>query len=127
MSSSALTCCFVETRYSRSTDLQFAMFLEGREDPRMVALPFGEGSLLDAMDRVDQLDNMFMNETHRIRYVGSRDEYRATFTAMLQLLLYLCSEEPDMPAIQHPSTRRTLDSIVVDLFLTATGWSSAAG
>ena len=98
--------------YSRSTDLQFAMFLEGREDPRMVALPFGDGSLLDAMDRVDQLDNMFTNDIHRIRYVGSRDEYRATFTAMLQLLLYLCSEEPDMPTIQHPSARRTLSGSV---------------
>ena len=26
---------------------------------------------------------------------------------MLQLLLYLCSEEPDMPQIEHPQKRRT--------------------
>ena len=69
--------------FSRSTDLQFAMFLKGREEPRMVALPFGDGSLLDAMERVDQLDNMFTDDIHRVRYVGTRDEYKATFTAML--------------------------------------------
>ena len=40
------------------------------------------------------------------RYVGSRDEYRQTFSSMLQLLLYLCSEEPDMPEIEHPREKR---------------------
>ena len=94
--------------FSRSTDLQFAMFLKGREEPRMVALPFGDGSLLDAMERVDQLDNMFTDDIHRVRYVGTRDEYKATFTSMLQLLFYLCSDEPDMPEIEHPQKRRTL-------------------
>ena len=39
-------------------------------------------------------------------YIGSRDEYKATFTSMLQLLLYLCSDEPDMPEIERP--RRTV-------------------
>ena len=57
--------------FSRSTDLQFAMFLKGREEPRMVALPFGDGSLLDAMERVDQLDNMFTDDIHRVRYTCS--------------------------------------------------------
>ena len=41
-------------------------------------------------------------------YVGSRDEYKSTFTSMLQLLFYLCSDEPDMPEIEHPQKRRTL-------------------
>ena len=41
------------------------------------------------------------------RYIGSREEYRKTFSSMLQLLLYLCSEEPDMPQIEHPQKRRT--------------------
>ena len=41
--------------FSRNVDLQFAMFLEGCDQPKMVALPFGEGSLLDAMNRVDHV------------------------------------------------------------------------
>ncbi len=80
--------------FSKGVDLQFAMFLEGREMPKTVALPFGEGGLSEAMDRVDQLDSLFGNPNVKVRYVGSRDEYKATFTAMLQLLLYLCSDEP---------------------------------
>ena len=94
--------------FSRSVDLQFAMFLQGREMPKMVALPLGSGSLADAMDRVDQTDDMFMGHTEQRRYVGSRDEYRRTFSAMLQLMLYLCSEEPDLPEIEHPQKRQTL-------------------
>ncbi len=94
--------------FSRSVDLQFAMFLQGREMPKMVALPLGSGSLADAMDRVDQTDDMFMGHTEQRRYVGSRDEYRRTFSAMLQLMLYLCSEEPDLPEIEHPQKWQTL-------------------
>ena len=92
--------------FSRNVDLQFAMFLEGCDQPKMVALPFGEGSLLDAMNRVDQVDDLFMGKRDN-RYIGSREEYRKTFSSMLQLLLYLCSEEPDMPQIEHPQKRRT--------------------
>ena len=93
--------------FSRNVDLQFAMFLEGCDQPKMVALPFGEGSLLDAMNRVDQVDDLFMGKRDN-RYIGSRDEYRQTFSSMLQLLLYLCSDEPDMPEIEHPQKRRRL-------------------
>ena len=46
--------------FSRNVDLQFAMFLDGCDQPKMVALPFGEGTLLDAMNRVDQVDDLFM-------------------------------------------------------------------
>ena len=34
--------------------------------------------------------------------------YRQTFSSMLQLLLYLCSEKPDMPKIEHPQHCRRL-------------------
>ena len=98
--------------FSFDTDLQFAMFLEGREMPKTVALPFGDGSINDAMNRVDQVDSFFGNPNVNVRYVGTRDEYRRTFSAMLQLLLYLCSEEPDIPTIQHPSARRTFSGAV---------------
>ncbi len=93
--------------FSCGIDLQFAMFLHGNERPRMIALPLGEATLIDAMDRVDEVDNIFMHDNHRIRYIGTREEYRKTFSAMLQLVLYLCSEEPDMPEIEHPQKRRT--------------------
>ena len=66
--------------FSRNVDLQFAMFLEGCDQPKMVALPFGEGSLLDAMNRVDQVDDLFMGKRDN-RYIGSREEYRKTFSS----------------------------------------------
>lgn len=98
--------------FSRSVDLQFAIFREGIDMPKMIALPLGEGTLLDAMDRVDQVDMMFAGHQSNIRYIGSRDEYRQTFSSMLQLLLYLCSDEPDMPEIEHPQKRRQLSGSV---------------
>ena len=98
--------------YSRNTDLQFALFLEGKSEPKMLAIPFGDGTVLDAMARVDQVDDMFLNPNHPNRYIGGRDEYKVTLTAMLQLLLYLCSDEPDMPEIEHPVKRKTLSGRV---------------
>ena len=98
--------------YSRGVDLQFAIFRKGIDQPRMIALPLGEGTLLDAMDRVDQVDEMFAGSLSNVRYVGSRDEYRQTFSAMIQLLLYICSDEPDMPEIEHPQSRRRLSGSV---------------
>lgn len=98
--------------FSHNVDLQFAMFLEGRDMPKTVALPFGNGTVLDAMARVDEVDSLYGSPNVEVRYVGTRDEYKATFTAMLQLLLYLCSDEPDMPEIEHPSKRKTLSGRV---------------
>ena len=88
-------------------DLQFAIFRRGIDQPKMIALPLGEGTLLDAMNRVDQIDEIFAGTKSNIRYVGKREEYQQTFSSMLQLLLYLCSDEPDMPEIEHPQKRRT--------------------
>ena len=42
------------------------------------------------------------------RYGRLKGWYRQTSSSMLQLLLYLCSEEPDMPEIEHPQQRRRL-------------------
>jgi hypothetical protein len=94
--------------YSRGVDLQFAIFRKGIDQPKMIALPLGEGTLLDAMNRVEQVDNMFMPHRADTRYVGGKDEYRRTFSAMIQLLLYICSDEPDMPEIEHPQKRKRL-------------------
>ena len=98
--------------YSRNVDLQFAIFRRGIDQPKMIALPFGEGTLLDAMNRVDQIDEIFVGTRSNLRYVGCREEYRQTFSSMLQLLLYLCSDEPDMPEIEHPQKRRTFSGSV---------------
>ena len=94
--------------FSKGIDLQFAIFSDEIHIPKMIALPLGEGTISDAMDRVDATDNLFMPPNDSSRYVGSRDEYKKTFSSMLQLLLYLCSEEPDMPQIEHPQKRRTI-------------------
>ncbi|MBR3017641.1 MAG: hypothetical protein IKH57_11310 [Clostridia bacterium] len=94
--------------FSDGVDLQFAIFLKGRDQPTMVAFPLGKGGLAEAMDRVDEVDNLFAGHTEKTRYIGSREEYRRTFSAMMQLLLYLCSDEPDLPEIEHPRKRITL-------------------
>ena len=90
--------------FSQSVDLQFALFAKGFDQPRMVAVPLKSGSLEEAMDRIDEIDKAFIPGSGP-RYVGTREEYKHTLTAMMQLLLYLCSEEPDMPAIEHPRKR----------------------
>ncbi len=68
--------------FSQAVDLQFAMFLKGREEPRLVAFPLGKGGLAEAMDRVDEVDSFFAGSTDNVRYVGSREEYRRTFSAI---------------------------------------------
>ena len=39
---------------------------------------------------------------------GSQTRSAVAALRILQLLLYLCSEEPDMPQIEHPQKRRTI-------------------
>ena len=92
--------------YSRETDLQFAIFRHGVAQPKMLALPLGEGGLIEALKRVEAIDSMFDLPTNG--QSGIREEYRTAVSSMLQLLLYLCSEEPDMPVVEHPSRRQTL-------------------
>ena len=46
------------------------------------------------------------------RYGRLKGWYRQTSSSMLQLLLYLCSEKPDMPEIEHPQHRRRLSGSV---------------
>ena len=65
--------------YSQAVDLQFAMFLQGRDEPKLVAFPLGKGGLAEAMSRVDEVDNLFAGGAENVRYVGNREEYRRTF------------------------------------------------
>ena len=96
---------------SGGVDLQFAIFGKGYDQPRMIALPLGSGSLVDAMDRTDEVDRSMIPGAHP-HYVGSKDEYKKTFSAMVQLVLYLCSDEPDLPQIEHPQHRRGISGTV---------------
>lgn len=90
--------------FSLDIDLQFALFAKGINQPRMIALPLKSGTLDEAMERVTEIDNAFIPGSGP-KYVGTKEEYRHTFSVMLQLLLYLCSEEPDIPFIEHPKAR----------------------
>lgn len=89
--------------YSKDVDLQFAIFLHGYNQPRMIALPLAAGSLLDAMNRTEEVDSQFLDP--EVRAHDKYPDYKPAFSSMLQLLLYLCSDEPDMPEIEHPKQR----------------------
>lgn len=89
--------------YSKDVDLQFAIFLHGFDQPRMIALPLASGSLLDAMNRTEEVDSQFLDPA--IRAHDKYLDYKPAFSSMIQLLLYLCSDEPDMPEIEHPKKR----------------------
>ena len=91
--------------HTKIVDLQFLIFWHGVIQPKPVALPLGAGGLSEALARLDAIDSLFAIP-HNLM-LGVQDEYRRAFSAMLQLLLYLCSEEPDMPEIEHPQRRRT--------------------
>lgn len=90
--------------FPKSFDLQFALFLTGKQYPRTVAVPLGEGTLVDALNRLDKQD------AESLATVGKRPDRKATtmiedFAPLFQLLIYLCSTEADMPPIQHPRER----------------------
>lgn len=98
---------------TKEKELQLALFGKEYVQPRMIALPLGGKTLADAMDRIDATDkvfNPFIKD--KPRYVGSREEYYHSFSCILQLLLYLCSNEPDMPEIEHPSKRRCISGSI---------------
>lgn len=52
--------------YSRGMDLQFAIFRKGIDQPKMIALPLGEGTLLDAMNRVEQVNDTISAPEHGV-------------------------------------------------------------
>ena len=91
--------------HNKTVDLQFQLFWHDTMQPKAIALPLGEGGLSEALARLDAIDSMF--NIPRDRQLGVLEEYRKALSSMLQLVLYLCSEEPDMPEIEHPSHRRT--------------------
>jgi len=98
---------------TKEKELQLALFGVKYVQPRMIALPLGGKTLSDAMARVDATDIVFNPYVkNKPRYIGEREEYYHTFSCILQLLLYLCSDEPDMPEIEHPSTHRCVSGSI---------------
>ena len=72
------------------------------DQPRMLAIPLTMGpddsisncTLEAALRRVDDVDNLFRTEGPR--YNATRESMQRCMGSMMQLLLYLCSDEPDM-------------------------------
>jgi len=91
--------------HDKTVDLQFLLFWQDAIQPKPIALPLGKGGLSEALDRLDAIDSLF--NIPRGRQLGVLEAYRRALSSMLQLILYLCSEEPDMPSVEHPEKRRT--------------------
>lgn len=89
--------------HDKTVDLQFLLFWSDSISPKSIALPLGDGGLSEALDRLDAIDSLF--NIPRGRQLGVLEDYRRALSSMLQLVLYLCSEQPDMPSI--PSPQRT--------------------
>ena len=86
--------------HDKSVDLQFLLFWKDAIQPKPIALPLGDGGLSEALDRLDAIDSLF--NIPRDRQIGVSDAYRKALSSMMQLVLYLCSDQPDMPSIPRP-------------------------
>ena len=95
---------------SRHTNLQFAIFEHGCLAPKMSGFQLGKGGIAQGLQRTETMVQNLDKNLRQNRKVdpAMRDVIVTVFASMVQLLLYLCSEEPDMPAIEHPRNRRTL-------------------
>lgn len=103
----------VTSEKGKETDLQFVTFLEGEKEPRAYGLPIGFGTIENAVDEVRNIDKKAAeNSNVRIEYNSTNSECKDAITSMIQLLLYLCSEEPDMDSIQHPKYRKSISGTV---------------
>lgn len=94
----------------RHTDLQLVIFLKGVYQPVLIALPFGSGTVKDALERLDDVDKQSLKDNYK-QFPGANivfketamEERLATYVPMLNLLMYLCSEEPDVERHDQPS------------------------
>ena len=91
-------------------DLQLALFIKGVDQPCMMALPFGEGTVMDAVERMTEIDKQSLRDKAAL-YQGATvtfkertlEESLRVYVPMLNLLMYLCSEEPDMERQNQPA------------------------
>lgn len=88
----------------RQKDLQFILYQSGSPKRRAVALPLIGGTLNDALQKLDEYDAEELSK-HGKRSTRLATTMREDFVPLLQLVLYLCSDDPDMPSIQHPRAR----------------------
>ena len=94
----------------RHTDLQLAIFLKNINQPVMMALPFGNGTVQDALKRMDEVDLQAIEETKKdfpeatvVNIKATMEARLRTYVPMLNLLMYLCSEEPDVEQPEQPA------------------------
>lgn len=92
--------------FTRQPHLQFAIFERGSIEPKMTGFPLGKGGVAEGYERaLAEVQKLYGNQI--VKKHSKADTYIPIIESMVQLLLYLCSEEPDMPEIEHPDKRRT--------------------
>ena len=90
---------------SGTTDLQFLIFYPGKTQPRPIALPLGEGTLEDAIARMNEYDALKIAPGKKVAVKVPPEQVRKDFSAMIQLVVYLCCDNRDLPPIRHPRER----------------------
>ena len=90
---------------SRSTDLQFLIFYPDRIQPCPIALPLGEGTIEDAIARMNEYDAQKISSNKKVIIKASPGQVKKDFSAMVQLVIYLCCDNRDLPPIRHPRER----------------------
>lgn len=97
---------------SQATDLQFLIFQPDKTQPRPIALPLGEGNVQDAIDRLAAYDAAHLAPNVRAAAKVPSEQVKREFSSMLQLLIYLCCDNRDLPPIRHPRERMRLSGAV---------------
>ena len=67
------------------------------------------------MDRVDKVGDMLAGDLKKIRYIGSRDEYRRTFSSMLQTAVNRLNCETEKNKTLELTLSEYYDNIILHL------------
>lgn len=67
------------------------------------------------MDRVDKVGDMFAGDLKKNRYIGSRDEYRRTFSSMLQTAVSRLNCETEKNKTLKLTLSEYYDNIILHL------------
>ncbi len=95
-------------------ELQFLFFARGDMLPRAFALPWEEGSIAEIIGQLEAYDEA-AQKTYAPTPMNTQKatpEMKRSLVSMIQLLLYLCSDRPDMPPIEHPRKRMRMSGAV---------------
>lgn len=95
-----------------TTDLQFLIFYPDRTQPRPIALPLGEGTVEDAISRMHEYDARHLAPYARATSNVSPEQVKRDFSALVQLVIYLCCDNRDIPPIKHPRERMRVSGVI---------------